>query len=60
MDQKTRKLMIKSLHPKDDTDKLYMTKKGDEDSSALRIALMHQRKNSTTTLKRVSDINYRI
>ena len=52
MDQRTRKLMImhKTLHPTDDVDRLYTSRKwgGRE---ALKTALTHQYKHSRTTQK---------
>ena len=44
--------MHKVLHTRDNIDKLYKSKKEDEDSSTLRIASMHQYKDSRNTLKR--------
>ena len=46
--------MLKALYSRDDIDRLYAAKKKKEedDSPALRIALMHQYKDFKTTLKR--------
>ena len=41
--------MHKTFHPKDDIDYLCQEKKGEEDSSALKIASMHQYKDSKNT-----------
>ena len=40
------------LHPRDNIDRMYQEKKVKEDSPALRIALMHQHKESRTKSKR--------
>ena len=43
MDQRTRKLMTmqEALHPKDEINYMYQEKKDEEDSLALKIALMN-------------------
>ena len=55
MDQKTRKLMImhKSLHPRDDVDRLciYQERREEEDLSILKTVLMHRYNDSRTTMK---------
>ena len=50
MNHKTRKLitMKKTLHPGDNIDRQYVSRKG---GRALMIALIHQYKDSKTTLK---------
>ena len=47
MDQKTRKLMSmnKALHPRDVIDYMCQEKKEEEDSLAIKIALMHRYKD---------------
>ena len=52
MDQITRKLMTmhKALHPRDDVDRLYVSKKkGKEDLPASKTALTHRYNDSKTT-----------
>ena len=55
MDQRIRKLVTKALNPKDNIDKLYVSRKG---GRALMIAWMNQYKDSKTTLKEQRKTNY--
>ena len=55
MDQRTRKLMTmhKALHPRDDVDRRYVSKKREEeDLPALKTALTHRYNDSKTTKTR--------
>ena len=54
MGQRTRKLMTihKVLHPKDDMHSMCYETKKEEDSLALRLALMQEFKDSNYKLKR--------
>ena len=46
-------MLQKTLHPRDDTGRLYVSRKEREkDPLVLKIAQMHQNKNLTTILKR--------
>ena len=54
MDQRTRKLMTmhKALHPRDDIDRLYMSRKEEgKDLPALKTALRHWYNDLKTTYK---------
>ena len=52
IDQRTRKLMTmhKALHPREDVNRLYVSRKGGgEDSPALKTALTHRYNDSNST-----------
>ena len=52
MDQRTRKLMTmhKALHPRDDVDRLYVSRnEGGDDLPTLKTALTHRYNDSRTT-----------
>ena len=54
MDQRTRKLMTmhKALHPRENVDRLYVSRKeGEEDLPASKTALTHRYNDSKTTQK---------
>ena len=54
MDQRTRKLMTmhKALHPRDDVDRLYMSRKeGGRGLAAMKTVLTHQYNDLRTTYK---------
>ena len=57
INQRTRKFMTihQALHQRDDIDCIISRKGGGNDSPTLRIALVHQYKNSETTLKRAKE-----
>ena len=57
MDQRTRKLMTMytTLHPRDDVDRLYVSRKEEEDLPALKTALTHPYIDSKTIYKNTKE-----